>query len=272
MEIRAFSEQILSSPKLEDKLRPPAGELTDAHPGPVWRPEFPARTSDLTMAAGRAAPAMPSPGALSEPIKRGRAHHIMANHELQAVEVMAWVLCAFPTAAGEFRRGLVHIIQDEQRHTRMHIERARSLGVEFGEFAVNGYIWKQTARYDRLEDYLAGLPLTFEGRNLDHTIEFERYFAGAGDPKSAAIMRAIHRDEIEHVRFGIEWLRRLIPAGQSDWDAYVNHLHWPLHPAKAVGDDFQRESRLAAGLTPEFLDRLQQSAANHDPSSPRPGV
>jgi uncharacterized ferritin-like protein (DUF455 family) len=180
----------------------------------------------------------------------------MANHELQASEVMAWVLIAFPDAPAPFRHGLAAILQDEQRHTRMHIERASALGLRFGELSVNGHIWKKAQAFRCVLDYLAGLPLVFESRNLDHTLEFEQAFAAAGDTRSAAVVRAIHRDEIEHVRFGLEWLRRLKRPEQSEWDAWQEHLHWPLRPEKARGDVFDRSSRLAAGMTPAFIERL----------------
>jgi uncharacterized ferritin-like protein (DUF455 family) len=114
--------------------------------------------------------------------------------------------------------------------------------------------------FDSVLDYLAGLPLVFEGRNLDHSLEFADAFSAAGDERSAALMRTIHRDEIEHVAFGIDWLRRLKPAGQSDWDAFESHLHWPLRPAKARGQVFQRAARLAAGLSEEFVDQIEQAS------------
>jgi uncharacterized ferritin-like protein (DUF455 family) len=170
---------------------------------------------------------------------------------------MAWVLLAFPDAPRDFRVGLAAIMQDEQRHTLMHIERAASLGLRFGDLPVNCYIWKKAQQFQSVLDYLAGLPLTFEGRNLDHTLEFEEYFLRAGDPKSAAILKVIHRDEIAHVAFGLEWFRKLKPAELTDWDAYVKHLHWPLRPEKSIGDVFHIEPRLAAGMTAEFLTRLR---------------
>jgi uncharacterized ferritin-like protein (DUF455 family) len=195
------------------------------------------------------------------------AHHILANHELQALEVMAWTLLAFPQAPTGFRLGMAGIMADEQRHTRMHMERAARLGVRFGSLPVNCYIWKKAMSFTCVLDYLAGLPLVFEGANLDHTLELAEQFSQAGDERSAALMRVIHRDEIEHVRFGIDWLRRLKPDGLSDWDAFDRHLHWPLRPAKAKGEVFQRQARLQAGLTEEFVNRLEQQA---DDTPPKP--
>lgn len=259
MEIREFAARVLLSTDLEQKLLPADSPLTDVDPGPPHRHSRPGRPDDLQFAPRRSAPAMPSPGAFSETRSRGVAHHIMANHELQALEVMAWTLLAFPEAPADFRRGIVRIMADEQRHTRMHIERAARLGIRFGELAVNCYIWNKAMGFQSVLDYLAGLPLVFEGRNLDHTLEFAAAFAAAGDERSAALMRVIHADEIEHVRFGIEWLRRLKPAGTSDWEIFCQHLDWPLRPGKARGHVFQREARQAAGLTSEFIDRLESA-------------
>ena len=82
----------------------------------------------------------------------------------------------------EFRHGFVDIMRDEQRHTRLHIERAVELGVPFGSLPVNDYIWAKSQAFESVLDYLAGLPLTFEGRNLDHTLEFESLFRAGGRP------------------------------------------------------------------------------------------
>ena len=258
MEIREFADRILNSDRLESKLTRFADPVSDDQPGVSLRVTEPARPANLTIAPRRTAPAMPKPGAFFDPSKRAIAHHIMANHELQALEVMAFVLIAFPDAPPEFRRGMIDVMADEQRHTRMHVERAAVLGLQFGELPVNGYIWKKARQFQSELDYLAGLPLMFEGRNLDHTLEFAEYFRAAGDERSAALMSVIHRDEIRHVAFGIEWLRKLKARDQSDWDAFEAHLHWPLRPAKSRGDRFNRESRLAAGLSEDFVDRLSR--------------
>ena len=257
MELRLFAERVLLSPSLDEKLGSVRVPFTDEQPGAALRVTEPARSPDLLFAARRAAPAMPHPDTFVDPAKRAIAHHIMANHELQALEVMAWMLLAFPEAPRDFRLGMARIMQDEQRHTRMHVERAAALGLRFGDLPVNAYIWRKSQEFESVMDYLAGLPLTFEGRNLDHTLEFDGYFTAVHDPKSAAMMQAIHRDEIEHVAFGMEWLRKLKPPELSDWDAYVQHLHFPLRPDKSVGEVFHEGPRLAAGMGEEFVARLR---------------
>lgn len=259
MTLREFAERILLSGSLEDKLERVTVPLCDDDPGPELRVAEPTRPTNLKFAPRRTAPAMPGFESFKDPAKRAVAHHIMANHELQALEVMAWTLCAFPNAPKEFRAGMVEVMADEQKHTRMHIERAKKLGLNFGDLPVNCYIWKKAQDFTCELDYLAGLPLVFEGANLDHTIEFAKAFEQAGDERSAALMRVIHRDEIEHVRFGIEWLRKFKNEDESDFDVFQRHLHWPLRSGKAKGNLFQRDARLQAGLSEEFIDQLEKS-------------
>ena len=269
MEIAVYARRVLLSSDLQLKLHRPDVPLTDAAPGAVERIIRPGRPDTLQFAARRTTPAMPKSVALREPAKRAVAHHIMANHELQALEVMAMIVLAFPDAPSAFRAGLGEIMQDEQRHTRLHVRRAAELGLVFGDLPVNSYIWSKALEYSTVLQYVCGLPLVFEGGNLDHTVEFERYFRDAGDRRSAAIMRFVHRDEIRHVRFGVNWLRRLKPEGLSDFAAWEQNLVWPVHPSRARGGEFLAGARRAAGMTEEFIQQLrdwdEQDAENDDP-------
>lgn len=259
MEIRDFAERILLSENLDDKLSAPSGELMDDATGPPLRLREPARPIPLQFAGKGQSARMPKMSGLHEPHLRAVAHHVMANHELQALEVMAWTLCAFPDAPPEFRCGIVHVMRDEQRHTRMHIKRMESLGLGFGELAVNGHVWIRSRESANLLDYLACLPLTFEVGNLDHSLEWSMGFEQAGDGKSRDVMRAIHEDEIEHVAFGLDWLRRLKPPDRSDWEVYVEHLRWPMGPHRAKGRVFQEAARRRATMTDEFIEKLREA-------------
>ena len=258
LELCEFASRVLLSEKIATKDARLNEPLTDTVEHSVRRVSEPARPPGLQFAQRRTAPAMPKAIALKDPGRRAVAHHIMANHELQALEVMAMVVLAFPEAPAEFRKGLGEIMQDEQRHTRLHVQRAEELGVTFGDLPVNGYIWQKAMEYSTVLEYVCGLPLVFEGGNLDHTMEFEHYFVDAGDRRSAAIMRAIHRDEIRHVEFGMDWLRRLKPAEMDDFTAWKQNLRWPLRPSKARGKFFQEGPRRQAGMTDEFIEQLRE--------------
>lgn len=255
MEIRAFAEQILETDFLAEKLAPIRGRLSDDEPGPSRRVTQPARPVRLCFAEGGRAAKMPR-FSLRDPHARAIAHHIMANHELQALEVMAWTLLAFPDAPAPLRRGLVGIMAEEQRHTQWHLERLSALGMSFGEIPVNGYVWRRSTESQSLLEYLARLHLTFEGSNLDHSREFESRFRAAADLASAAVMHAIHRDEIRHVAFGWFWLKQLKKTDENLWQSYSQQMEWPLTPFHAKGKDFDRRARRAAGMTDDFIDHL----------------
>jgi uncharacterized ferritin-like protein (DUF455 family) len=196
---------------------------------------------------------------MPDPAQRRRILHGLANHELQAAELFAWALLAFPDTPPGFRRGLAHILQDEQRHTRMYIARLEDTGVCFGDLPVNFYFWKKTIHIHSPLDFICAMSLTFENANLDHTVDYEEAARRAGDPKTAAVIEQIHRDEIEHVRFGWTWLHRWKGEDESAWDVWRSHLTWPLRPLRARGSTFYRAGREAAGLDAEFIRRLEES-------------
>ena len=68
---------------------------------------------------------MPPIAGMRDPAQRARILHALANHELQAIELFAWALLAFPDAPLAFRRGLVAILADEQRHLALYMRAAR---------------------------------------------------------------------------------------------------------------------------------------------------
>lgn len=255
--ISDFAKRVLCSTDLGEKLRSPTGDLCDLDRPAAFEVDEPGRPEELKFSEPKQAPVMPKFAGFGSPERRGLAHHIMANHELQAVEIMAATILKYPDAPDDFRAGMAHIMLDEQRHTRMHMARAEKLGVPFGSRAVNAYIWSKSRQFSSILDYLAGLPLVFEGANLDHSLEFAEAFEAVGDVKSANVMRQIHFDEIAHVAFGIRWLRHFKPEGVSDWQAFVEHLTYPLRAEKARGDVFQEDARRAAGLDEEFIERMR---------------
>ncbi|HEY4591369.1 MAG TPA: DUF455 family protein [Thermoanaerobaculia bacterium] len=255
MEVRDFALAVVTTEDLVRKLGAPPAGLTDEELGSPLRIELPGRPPELRFQRRIEVP--PSEG-MPDPAQRSRILHALANHELQAAELFAWALLAFPDAPKEFRQGLLRILADEQRHTRMYIARVEDAGARFGDYPVNGYFWSKIESITTPLRFLCAMSLTFENANLDHTQEYEEAARRAGDAKTAAVIERVHLDEIEHVRFGWTWLQIFKKEDESAWDAYRANLTWPLRPAKARGRTFHREGREAAGLDAEFIRRLEE--------------
>lgn len=259
MEMRELALRVVTSTRLEDKITPAPdgpGALTDREPGEPFRPTEPGRPPNLAIVSGREAK-VPSIEGMADRFQRARIAHGFANHELQAAELFAWALLAFPDAPPAFRRGLAEILDDEQRHTRMYIARSEALGLSFGDQPVSGYFWGKVEHIDSPAAFVCAMSLTFENANLDHSVDYAAAARAAGDDKLASVIDRIHDDEVEHVRFGWTWLARFKPEHQSMWEAFRSNLTWPLRPLKAKGPRFHPEGRIAAGLDPEFIRLLE---------------
>ncbi len=258
MELRDFAERVLFSDSLEEKLLDP-GEVTDERPGKaIVAPSEPGRPGVLRFkptSAGKQS--FLGDRELGTETGRGRLLHFFANHELLATELMALVLLRFPDAPPAFRAGVLRTLRDEQEHTRLYLERMRACGIGFGELGVSGYFWRAVAPMEHPIDFVAGLSLTFEQANLDHSRHFAARFATVGDGETAALLGRIHRDEIAHVAHGLKWFRRWKDPASSDWDALCRQLKFPLSPARARGPELDAEARIAAGLEPDFVERLR---------------
>ncbi len=258
MELNDFARNVLGTPDLSTKLRPPPPDLSDEARGPAAPELRPGRPPSLGMRPGREVK-VPRLAGFSDPKQRVRILHALANHELQAVELFAWALLAFPDAPARFRQGLLRVLRDEQRHTRMYMARVEALGARFGDFPVSGYFWNKVGDLHSPLRFICAMSLTFENANLDHTVVTAEVAHQAGDEKSALVIEQVHRDEIRHVAFGWQWLERLKHPEQSAWDAYREALSWPLRPTKARGESFHEPSRRAAGMDPDFIEKLARS-------------
>ena len=259
MEIRTFAHRIVASPRVADKLRPPSRSLTDDAPGCPLRVKRPGRGAALAIVPSTAS-RVPAAAGFCDPAQRPRILHALANHELQAVELFAWALLAFPDAPAAFRRGVLDILREEQAHVRLYQRRLEAYGKSLGDYPVTGYFWGKIDGLVTAAHFVCAMSLTFENANLDHTDEYAAAARSAGDQETAAVIDRIHDDEIGHVGFGWRWLKALKDEDESMWSAYVSRIDWPLRPALARGANFSPEGRVAAGLEPEFIRRLEAAA------------
>ncbi len=259
MEIRDYALALLGAETIEAKLRPPPNDLTDAASGAAVRIAAPGRPSNLTHD-----PAIrvktPKLSGMSDPVQRGRILHGLANHELQAAELFAWALLAWPEMPSAFRRGCLSILADEQRHCRLYMDRMATLGVSFGDHPVTAHFWRKIDSIETPLQFVCAMGLTFENANLDFALEHAEAARGAGDDETAAVLEQVHEDEIGHVRFAWQWFRKLKPADQDDVEVYCANVSWPHGPERARGKTFDVSSRTAAGLDPAFIAMLERTA------------
>src|SRR5262245_55171205 len=130
MNAREYALSIVSGDRLADKLVPPPDDLVLEDLGEPLIIGAPGRPANLAIASARDVKVPPIAG-MRDRAQRARILHALANHELQAIELFAWALLAYPTAPVAFRRGLVAILADEQRHFALYVDRMAALGVAF---------------------------------------------------------------------------------------------------------------------------------------------
>jgi len=258
METREFAQRVLFATSLDEKLTP-GRDLTDTTPGPaLGTPGAPGRPVGLRLRTDGVRAKFPAETHLINEEHRGLLLHFFANHELLATELMALVLLKFPDAPTEFRRGIVHTLEEEQEHTKWYLRRMAECGVTFGDFPLNRFFWDSIAPMETPLDYVTRLSLTFEQANLDYARHYATVLREAGDEKTSKILTQIYRDEIGHVGYGLKWFRRWKSKNDSDWDAYRHQLHFPLSPARGRGHvPFNSEGRRQAGLAEPFIREME---------------
>ena len=110
--------------------------------------------------------------------------------------------------------------------------------------------------------------LTFEQANLDFAGEYARAAREVGDDATAEVLDQVHADEIGHVRFAWRWVETLAPDADP-WDTYRAHVEFPLGPARARGRDLDVEARRAAGISDDFIARLEAIDPRRPGGGPR---
>jgi uncharacterized ferritin-like protein (DUF455 family) len=259
-----YCRAIVLATTLDGKLvAPPELSFDDGEP---VRLTSPGRPPELAMVASREAKVPPVAG-MSDPAQRARILHALANHELQAIELFAWAVLAFPDTPVAFRRGLVAILADEQRHLCLYRDRLAVLGVRFGDHPVTGHFWNKLDHFSTPADFVCAMSLTFENANLDFAGEYRTAALACGDVATADALAQVHADEIRHVHFGYVWLKRFDPG--PPWDAYLAHVRFPLGPRRARGASFDRAAREKAGLDDAFIDALAATSPKRPSGEPR---
>lgn len=261
MNISEFAHNILLGTSLEAKLTAPQNlDWQSQLPTSALTklPRYPARPKGLELGRNhRQKVAFPKIADLHKSHVRGQVLHFFANHELLAIEIMALALLKFPEAPLAFRQGLVHTIAEEQAHMGLYIARMAELGVSMGDLPVNDFFWHCLSAMNKPIDFVTGMSMTFEQANLDFCVFYKKLFHQHEDTATASLLETVYQDEIRHVHHGVTWFERWRPPDEDAFTSYSKSLRLPLTPARAIGQSFDEEGRLAAGLDRNFINQLR---------------
>ncbi len=250
--VEAWCLELIETTDAVTKLTPPAPPTRWESAPRVRRPSGPGRPAAWEVVAK--APRSVRKGALSDPARRAELVHTFAHHELQAAELMAWALLAFPEAPPAMRRGLLAIAGEELRHLGLYLDYLASIGHRFGDFPIRDWFWSRVPSAPTPLAFVATMGIGFEGGNLDHCRRYEEWFQAAGDQGAVAILETVREDEIGHVAFAAHWFREL--SGGLEFSAWTRSLPPPLSPLLMRGHVLNTRDRGRAGLDPRFLEEL----------------
>lgn len=258
MEIREWALTILEATTLEDKLLNPKS-LTDLNPGNPYRFPEPLRPQGLAFKTFSKKDKLPSFEEHGSQDKRAICLHRFAGHELLAVELMAFALLAFPQAPKHFRKGLANTLKEEQWHVKIYQKRLEELGCSLDSMPFNNRFWKLTPFMKTPLDFINIMHLTLEMANLDFAPLYGASFKRHGDLSSADLMETIYKDEIAHVGFGYQWLKKLKPKNFSAFETYLSTLGDKIPVKRAKGFVFLKEPRIKAGLPEDYINALEKA-------------
>jgi uncharacterized ferritin-like protein (DUF455 family) len=252
--IERWARDYIAADSIEAKLRPPPIP-SGFDPDPrAERIEGPGRGRDFRVATKGARSS--GKAALKSQERRANLVHAFFHHELQAAELFAWAVLAFPDTPVAFRRGLLGILSDEIRHMGMYAGYLEERGFDLRAFWSRDWFWERIPSVTSPAAFCATLGMGLEGANLDHAARFAARFDAAGDAAAAELERVVGREEIPHVLFATRWFERFTGAKPATFEAWAGQLPEPLSPLLMRGDPMDRNARLRAGASTEFIERL----------------
>jgi uncharacterized ferritin-like protein (DUF455 family) len=139
--------------------------------------------------------------------------HRQMNEEVNGLEIAARNLTDFPDADWELRLAIARQCWDEARHIVMFRRCYERRGGRVGEYPVLNFQYRITTRLDSLVGRLAVQNRSFEAAGIDAIQDGIREAREAGAQDLVDLLDAQLADEVQHVRYANEWVKRLVERG-----------------------------------------------------------
>jgi len=203
------------------------------------------------------------------PLHRVEFTHRQMNEEVGGLECSARCLSDFPDADWGLRMWLARQCADEARHARMFRRMLESLGGHVGQFPVLNFQYRIITKADSLLGRLTIQNRTFEAGGIDAVSWVAEQARASGDTALADFFDSQLADEIVHVRFANEWLRRVIRDDPREllrmgaaMTAAAKAFEQVMGREATEGISYptERLGRLEAGFTAQEVDLAAQLA------------
>jgi uncharacterized ferritin-like protein (DUF455 family) len=205
----------------------------------------------LTASGGRQAK-----GQRSEIQLRVQLHGIFVG-ELQALEAAGRTLWDFPDSPWEFKMNMARQCWDEARHVQVFEKLIDHVGGEIGEFAESTFLF-ETSCHDDPVLRVTGVNRCLEGLACDAFRSMVDYGNSVGDDVIAQAIDFVLADELTHVRFGSDWVKKFT---EGDPERARRAKEYQTETDRSFsfggGREIAREERIEAGFTEAEVDELE---------------
>jgi len=144
------------------------------------------------------------------PLHRVQFFHRQMNEEVDSLEASAQAVVDFPDAPWELRMQLARQCADEARHARAYRAQVEQRGGHVGQFPVLNFQYRIISARGDLISRLVIQNRSFEAGGLDAIAFGVNEARAQGDDALADFYEAQLADEISHVRFANEWIRKAL--------------------------------------------------------------
>lgn len=216
----------------------------------------------------------------NHPLHKVQFFHRQMNEEVDSLEASAQTLVDFPDVAWALRLALARQCADEARHAMAYRAQVERRGGHVGQFPVLNFQYRIISARGDVISRLVIQNRSFEAGGLDAIAYGVDEARRVGDHELADFYEAQLADEISHVRFANEWIRKalkddprtLLRMGVS-LNAAAEAFRLVMGAEGTEGADYPAavQARLDAGFTAdEVKTAAELQAAQSAPAAKRP--
>jgi hypothetical protein len=201
------------------------------------------------------------------PEKEKEFFHRQMNEECNVLENAARNISDFPDADWGLRFWLARQCSDEARHVLNYRRIMEQRGGQVGDYPIMNFQYRILGKIDTMIGRLAVQNRTFEADGLDAVTFGVEVARDSGDDALATMYETQQADEVLHIRFANEWIRRQVAEQPRSVLSMARAL---TQGARAFAQVFSgggtnvtkygvaEEERLEAGFAPEEVHMAAQ--------------